>query len=122
MWHSRWFPSRSRISVEPKQLEHLRDKFVEAKNSSLSHSVFVNLAHCSANAYCNCVGKNLELHVVLVQHCVYNVNNWFKIVCCSSFSCLTRMDKNAFGPKLLTARVHDGMLCQLNIGLMTATI
>ena len=25
------------------------------------------------------------------------VNNWFKIVCCSSFSCLTRMDKNAFG-------------------------
>ena len=25
------------------------------------------------------------------------VNNWFKIVCFSSFSCLTRLDKNAFG-------------------------
>ena len=73
MWHSRWFPSRSRISVEPKHLEHLRDKFVGAKNSSLPHSVFVNLVHCSVNAYCNFVGKNLELHVVLVEHCVYNV-------------------------------------------------
>ena len=73
MWHSRWFPSRSRISVEPKHLEHLTDKFVGAKNSSLPHSVFVNLVHCSVNAYCNFVGKNLELHVVIVEHCVYNV-------------------------------------------------
>ena len=66
MWHSRWFPSRSKISLQPQQLRHLRDKFVEAKNSSVSHSVCVNLVHCSANAYCNCVRKNLELHVVLV--------------------------------------------------------
>ena len=56
------------------QLRHLRDMFVEAKNSSVSHSVFVILVHCSAKAYCNCFrNENLELHVVLVEHCVYNV-------------------------------------------------
>ena len=37
-------------------------------------------------AYCNCVSDNLELHAVLVEHCVYPVNDWFKVVCCSSFS------------------------------------
>ena len=40
----------------------------------MSHSVFVILVHCSAKAYCNCFrNENLELHVVLVEHCVYNV-------------------------------------------------
>ena len=45
------------------------------------------------------------------------VNNWFKIVCCSSFSCLTRMDKNAFGPSCLRQEFTMACCASWTLGL-----
>ena len=45
------------------------------------------------------------------------VNNWFKIVCCSSFSCSTRTDKNAFGSSCLWQEFMMACCASWTLGL-----